>query len=36
MVNGRQMTDKDYNKLTDAERDEVEAKRMDFEPFVLE
>ena len=36
VVNGRQMTDKDYNKLTDAERDEVEAKRMDFEPFVLE
>ena len=36
VVNGRQLTDKDYNKLTDAERDEIETKRMDFEPFVLE
>ena len=33
VANGRQMMDKDYNKLTDAERDEVEAKRMDFEPL---
>ena len=36
VVNGRQMTDKDYNKLSDADRDEIETKRTEFEPFVLD